>query len=55
MPDNILIVRNSVYHANLPQPLFNKEGRFYDSLYQRAKLLQGVFKLPAITKNIFDN
>jgi hypothetical protein len=31
MADNILIVRYFVWHANLPQPLFDKEGSFYNA------------------------
>ena len=32
MTDNMLIVPHSVWHLNLPQPLFDKEGSFDDAL-----------------------
>ena len=32
MTDDLLIVPHSVWHLNLPQPLFDKEGGVYDTL-----------------------
>ncbi len=32
MTGKMLIVMHFIWHANLPQPLFDKEGSFYDNL-----------------------
>ncbi len=40
MTGNILIVQYFIWHENLPQPLFDKEGSFYDTLLVQRERLQ---------------